>query len=388
MILTISAPTGGIAVVLLLVLLSQLCNPARADEGPLRAAPQQASSVPATPAPTSTKPADPAWERSMIRDRERSDHQWNEEERAKLGGLTLSPENRTHTKYSVEITTLLKGQPLRVSVLAGAEGHWTVFEISDVEEYRFLLSSTNNRDTIWASFGSIYVYDPDRRFILPSGVSGPFKRSSFPITIDAGRADAATRPSKKSDITYHVLAKEWIAPTKPAAATAATDAAKAHDEQRPKEPASAVSKSGKFDFQSPVEAFAKSAGLEIRSDKFKTDTHYIAEVTTLNNGTEVSQESLPVVEGHWTTVETTNVKKYRVLVSQTDKQDTLLIAFIPEYTRTTDGRYLNRTGAIKASKRADGTYKLVAGNDGPQGEAKPPVTYQVVIKTLDVQRPG
>lgn len=119
---------------------------------------------------------------------------------------------------------------------------------------------------------------------------------------------------------------------------------------------------------------AKEHGLELVPGTYSTNAKYEARVTVTYKGSVIFEDVVTVKEGHWSTIETTDVKKYSVLISQTNKKDTRFVSFMIEYVYDNHGRFMLPMGFYNKYSPSKGPYESSGGDTNYK--------YKVIFRRL------
>jgi hypothetical protein len=99
-------------------------------------------------------------------------------------------------------------------------------------------------------------------------------------------------------------------------------------------------------------------------NKARSNPRYNVEVAVkTKDGHVQSVDKFTATEGYWNVIEATDIKKYHLLISATDKDDSVVLAFLPEYFYTDAGHYCMQNFQIHLLKRAASLPTVKAGLD-------------------------
>ena len=114
--------------------------------------------------------------------------------------------------------------------------------------------------------------------------------------------------------------------------------------------------------------FAASAAVDLSTNlspkKARSNPRYNVEVAVkTKDGHVQSVDKFTATEGYWNVIESTDIKKYHLLISATDKDDVVAVAFFPEYFYDEAGLYCRPNYQFRLIKRAVSPLKIEAGLD-------------------------
>jgi hypothetical protein len=121
---------------------------------------------------------------------------------------------------------------------------------------------------------------------------------------------------------------------------------------------------GKRDYQKFAEFIAAQMSVGLSPKKARSNPRYNVEVAVkTKDGHVQSVDKFTATEGYWNVIEATDIKKYHLLISATDKDDSVVVAFLPEYFYDEAGRYCRPNYQVHLIKRAVSPLKVEAGLD-------------------------
>lgn len=122
------------------------------------------------------------------------------------------------------------------------------------------------------------------------------------------------------------------------------------------------------DWQADADEAAKHIGLRLVSGKTQNSPDYKVRATITHKGQVLSDDIISTPVGRWNIIETNDAKKYRFLISQTDKKDMYFIAFGVEYVFDKDGLFLMTSVAYFPTLPASKETAAFNGSNGREYE--------------------
>lgn len=120
----------------------------------------------------------------------------------------------------------------------------------------------------------------------------------------------------------------------------------------------------KRDYQKLAESSAEKLSTGLSAKKARSNPRYNVEVAVkTKDGYVQSVDKFTATEGYWNVIESTDIKKYHLLISATDKDGVVAVAFFPEYFYDEAGRYCRPNYQFHLIKRAVSPLKVEAGLD-------------------------
>jgi len=120
----------------------------------------------------------------------------------------------------------------------------------------------------------------------------------------------------------------------------------------------------KRDYQKLAESSAVELSTNLSPKKARSNPRYNVEVAVkTKDGHVQSVDKFTATEGYWNVIESTDIKKYHLLISATDKDDVVAVAFFPEYFYDEAGLYCRPNYQFHLIKRAVSPLKVEAGLD-------------------------